>query len=165
MLHHHVNRHSRLWLVGIDTDTELYSFSLKVLLDAFHLKDAVNFVGCLADSEVKALYQSCTAYLCMSEHEGFCLPIIEAMNFGLPVVAFASSAVPDTLGTGGVLFRQKRHAEIAELINEIHLNSELRSRLSKAGVERVAELSFEEFERRVEALFTSPAMSLSGSYA
>lgn len=152
-LHHKINRQSRLWIVGIDIDTELYSFSLKRMVDEFDLAAAVNFVGCLADSELKALYQSATAYLCMSEHEGFCLPVIEAMYFDLPVIAFASSALPDTMGGGGVLVREKRHAEIAELIARIAEDAGLRRRLREAGRRRVQELRSERFEQRVRAIF------------
>ena len=152
-LHHKINRQSKLWLVGIDIDTELYSFSLKRMVDEFDLAPAVNFVGCLADSELKALYQAATAYLCMSEHEGFCLPVIEAMYFGLPVVAFASSAVPDTMGSGGILVREKRHPEIAELIQLIHEDAALRETLRAAGRARAAELSIDRFRERVREVF------------
>ena len=152
-VHRFVEPRSRLWLVGIDIDTELYAFALKRLVHELELENAVNFVGCMLDDEVKALYEAATVYLCMSEHEGFCLPVIEAMNFGLPVVAYASSAVPDTLGGAGVLVREKRHAEIAELIGEIKRNDALRSKLSAAGRERVGALSFARFEAQVAEVF------------
>ena len=152
-LHHKINRRSKLWIVGIDIDTELYSFSLKRMVDEFDLGEAVQFVGCLADSELKALYQAATAYLCMSEHEGFCLPVVEAMYFDLPVVAFASSALPDTVGAGGVLVKEKRHPEIAELIQRISEDAGLRERLKEAGRRRVEDLRMPHFERRVAEVF------------
>lgn len=151
-IHHKLERNSRLWLAGIDIDTELYSFSLKRLVEELDLVDVVHFTGCMADSEIKALYQHATCYLCMSEHEGFCLPVIEAMNFGCPVVAYASTALPDTVGNGGILVREKRHPEIAELIVEIHKNSELRKQLVDAGHRRVQELSTEQFRPAVISL-------------
>lgn len=156
-VHRFVEPQSRLWLVGIDIDTELYSFALKRMVHELELETAVNFVGGMLDDEVKALYEAATVYVCMSEHEGFCLPLIEAMNFGLPVVAFASSAVPDTLGGAGVLVREKRHAEIAEVIGEIYRNSELRAKLAALGRERVQALSFAAFEAQVNELFARPA--------
>lgn len=152
-LHHYISKQSRLWLVGIDIDTELYSFALKRLVLDLKLEQAVNFTGCLADSELKALYQSASVYLCMSEHEGFCLPLVEAMFFGLPVIAFASSAVPDTIGNGGLLVTEKKHADLAELVALIHSDLELRQQLICSGKERVRELSFEKFEQRVLAVF------------
>jgi glycosyltransferase involved in cell wall biosynthesis len=152
-LHHYIERNSKLWLVGIDIDTELYSYSLKRLAHELKLEKAVSFVGCLADSEVKALYQATTAYLCMSEHEGYCLPLVEAMSFGLPVLAFDSSAISETLGKGGILFTQKRHHEIAELINKIYQDSQLRSSLSDAGRARVAGLSLAHFKAQMGSIF------------
>lgn len=164
--HHHVKRESRLWLVGIDIDTELYSFSLKRLAYELRVDHAVNFVGCLADAELKALYQGASIYLCMSEHEGFCLPLVEAMHFGVPVIAYAAAAVPDTLSSGGVLVLAKRHAEIAELIGRVSSDERLRTALIQAGRSRAADLSFARFARRVGEIWrTTPAAHGSESAA
>lgn len=152
-LHHYLEPNSRLWLVGIDIDTELYSFALRRMVYEFELDRAVNFVGCLADSELRALYEEASVYLCMSEHEGFCLPVIEAMHFGLPVVAYASSAIPDTVGSGGVLVREKRHAEIAALMIELSKDTALRQRCVAAGTARVESLAYERFAERVRTIF------------
>ena len=160
-LHHHITEDSTLWLVGIDIDTEVYSFSLKRLAHELGVDKAVNFAGCLADSEVRALYETCSVYMCMSEHEGFCVPLIEAMNFELPVMAYAASAVPDTMGGAGVLIKEKNHPEMAELIYEMSTNNELRSKLISAGKERVKSLSFDKFASRVHELFlNSPAKAV-----
>ncbi len=152
-----VPRQSKLWLVGIDTDTELYSYALKRLVDELRLTHAVEFVGCLADEEVRALYEACSVYLGMSEHEGFCLPLIEAMHFGLPVVAYGAGAVADTVGTGGVVVSEKRHAEIAELVAELGSDTPLRQRMIEAGKKRMAAFSFENFSRRVGEVIVAPA--------
>ena len=153
-IHHHIERRSKLWLVGIDTDTELYSFGVRRLVHELLLSNAVNFTGCLDDSEVRALYENCTAYICMSEHEGFCLPVVEAMHFGLPVIAYASSALPDTIGTGGILVHEKRHPEIAELVNEVHLKPEFADSLAAAGHKRVTELGMETFNHNLDRIFS-----------
>jgi glycosyltransferase involved in cell wall biosynthesis len=152
-IHPNLPKRGKLWLVGIDTDTELYSFSLRRLALELQLEEQVEFVGCMADEEVRALYESCSSYLCMSEHEGFCLPIIESMHFGLPVVAYGAGAVPHTVGTGGIVFSEKRHAEIAELIAEIAANAELRGRVVQAGKDRVRDFSYDRFEKRVGEVF------------
>ena len=149
----------KLWLVGIDTDTEIYSFSLKRLVTELDLDNVVEFVGCMADEEVRALYESCSSYLCMSEHEGFCLPIIESMHFGLPVIAFGAGAVPDTVGDGGIVVTEKRHAEIAELIAEVASNTTLRSSLISKGKERVRAFSYERFAQRVGEVLLSTSTS------
>jgi glycosyltransferase involved in cell wall biosynthesis len=150
----YIDQQARLRLVGIDTDTELYSFSLRELANYLGIAYAVEFVGPLSDSEVRAMYEASDVYICMSEHEGFCLPLIEAMHFGLPVVAFAAGAVPDTLGSGGVLVGEKKHAEIGQLLGDIASSGELRERLIKNGRERVEYFSFERFAARVRDLLT-----------
>lgn len=150
----YVDPQARLRLVGIDTDTELYSFSLRELANYLGIGYAVEFVGALSDSEVRSMYEASDVYLCMSEHEGFCLPLIEAMRFELPIIAFAAGAVPDTLGAGGVLVREKRHAEIGALIAEVAKPGALRERLIAAGRERVSDFSYQRFERRVSELVT-----------
>lgn len=153
--HHYIDRNSRLWLVGIDIDTELYSFGLRRLAHELGVHNAISFAGCMDDAGIRALYENCSVYLCMSEHEGFCLPVIEAMHFGLPVIAYASSALPDTIGSGGLLVNEKHHGLIAELINSILTDSQLRAELIHAGKQRVQELSYQKFKSRVEEIFGS----------
>jgi glycosyltransferase involved in cell wall biosynthesis len=154
-LHHKITDASKLWLVGIDIDTELYSFSLKRLAHELSLEKSVQFVGCLSDEEIRSLYTHCDAYICMSEHEGFCLPVVEAMHFGLPVLAYDASAVPDTVGNGGIVVSEKKHPQMAELVYRMCTDQPLRERLIRAGRSRVQELSYERFGARVKELFDS----------
>jgi glycosyltransferase involved in cell wall biosynthesis len=148
-LNRHIEKKSRLWLVGIDIDTELYSFSLKRLAAVLGLEEVVHFVGCMDDSEVKSLYLNSSAYLCMSEHEGFCLPLVEAMHFGLPVIAYGATAIPETVATGGIIVNHKDHAVIGELLHEVSANKELRMKLQQAGKARSQEMSLEAFAKNV----------------
>ena len=152
--HCRLNPQSRLWLVGIDTDTELYSFALKRMVSDLSLDGRVNFTGCLADSEVKALYEACDVYLCMSEHEGFCMPLVEAMSFQLPIIAYASTAIPKTLADGGVLVSQKRHGEIAALAEELRLDQPLKQRLREAAKKRTSSLTYGKFCKEVREIFS-----------
>jgi glycosyltransferase involved in cell wall biosynthesis len=59
------------------------------------------------------------AFLCLSEHEGYCVPLVEAMNAGLPVVAYEAGAVRETLDGGGVLLREKQPEVVAELLHAL----------------------------------------------
>jgi glycosyltransferase involved in cell wall biosynthesis len=140
---------ARLRLVGIDTDTELYSFSLRELAAYLGIGESVEFVGGLADDEVRAMYEASDVYLCMSEHEGFCLPLIEAMHFRLPIVAFAAGAVPATLGGAGILVSEKRHADIGELLWRVSSDASLRDGLIARGLGRVGAFSYERFSESV----------------
>jgi len=146
---------SWLWLVGIDADTELYSFSLRRLAANLGIEDSVEFMGCLADEQVRSLYESCSAYLCMSEHEGFCLPLIEAMHFGCPVIAYDAGAVAETIGDGGIVVREKRHAEVGQLLAMVASDDAFRGRLVAKGRERVKEFSYQRFTDRLSELLTA----------
>ena len=143
---------STLWLAGIDTDTELYSFSLRRLIRNLGLDESVEVLGGLADEEIRSLYEACSVYVCMSEHEGFCLPLIEAMHFGLPVIGYGAGAVPETVSTGGVVVTEKRHSELGALFQTLGQSGDLRSRMIEKGRERVRAFSFDTFKARVQEL-------------
>ena len=151
-LHRHIVKDSRLWLVGIDTDTELYSFALREMAARLGIGHVVEFSGCLSDEGVRGMYEASSAYICMSEHEGFCLPIIEAMHFGLPVVAYAAGAVPHTVGDGGVVVHEKRHEEIGQLLHDISLPGQLRESVIALGRKRVLNFNGDRFSERVSDL-------------
>ena len=143
-------------MVGIDIDTELYSLELRRLVSRLGLKHSVEFVGSVADSELRAFYEFCDAYLCMSEHEGFCLPLAEAMYFGCPILAYASTAVPETLGGGGILVGKKEHAQIAELAHLLVSDDKLRDTVISAGRERAKLYSPEAFTKQFDEIFFKP---------
>ena len=75
--------------------------------------------------------------MCLSEHEGFCVPLVEAMHFGLPIVAFASTGVPGTLHCGGLLMEQKDPIVTAELIARILGDKTLRQSMGQAARARL----------------------------
>lgn len=158
--HHKIERRSKLWLVGMDIDTEIYSFELRRLIAELRLKESVEFVGTLADSELRSVYEGADVYLCMSEHEGFCVPLIEAMYFGVPVIAFDSTAVGDTLGQGGILLARKAPAETAELMHLIISDPELRNKMIAAGKARVREFGPETFLANLQHRLIEPVTEL-----
>jgi len=154
--HHKIEEKSKLWLVGSDIDTEIYSFELRMLITELRLKDAVEIVGQVADTELRAFYEASDLYLCMSEHEGFCVPIVEAMHFGCPVIAFDSSAVGDTMGDGGLLLADKSPAAVAELINIVMTDGALRAEMIRRGRERAAFFREENFVKQFEKVLLQP---------
>ncbi len=78
--------------------------------------DQVIFAGAVSERELAAYYEFAHLFLCMSEHEGFCIPLIESMAHNLPILAYAAGAVPETLDGAGVLVREKRWDYIAEMM-------------------------------------------------
>jgi glycosyltransferase involved in cell wall biosynthesis len=133
-----INPDSRLLLVGIDTDMEVYALALRQLIHDLGVR-AVGFAGRATERELLTYYRVADVYLCMSEHEGFCVPILEAMHLGVPVIAYASSAIPETLGEAGALVLEKNFAEIAELAALLCEDSSLRAALVEAGRRRARE--------------------------
>ena len=95
----------KLRLVGkFDTAISVYKEIILDLIEKYHLDSKVEFIGEVNDNTLMAYYQGSDVMLCCSEHEGFCVPVIEAQSLGLPVVALRSSAVPDTIGPDQLVF-------------------------------------------------------------
>ena len=107
-----VDSNSRLLLVGEWVGFERYYEALVRMVDDLELKDVI-FTGHVEDDDLAAYYQVADLFLCLSEHEGYCVPLIEAFRFGVPVMAADAGAVPETLGNAGILIREKRIDEIA----------------------------------------------------
>lgn len=140
--HTWINPASRLFLVGGSEGMEDYFVFLKNLVNALALAEAVIFAGHYGAAEgLAAFYQIADLYISMSEHEGFCIPLIEAMYYALPVMAFASTGVPITLNGAGVLLKRKEYPLVAEIAHEITTNHALRSGLLKAQDRRLADLA------------------------
>lgn len=121
---------SRLLLVGTGEGMEPYVQALHELVRGLDLEHSIVFAGHFGASEgLAAFYQMASLYVCMSEHEGFCIPLVESMHYDLPVLAHAAAGVPLTMGSSGVLVRAKDHAAIAELAHEVITNQDLRGRI------------------------------------
>jgi len=119
---------SRLLLVGTGDGNESYVDALYRMVSAFGLDGTVAFCGhWTAEDGLAAFYRMADVYVCMSEHEGFCIPLVEAMSFDVPVLAFAATGVPYTLGNAGILFDLKDHAAVAEMAHEMVINPRLRA--------------------------------------
>ncbi|MGH7860441.1 MAG: glycosyltransferase family 4 protein, partial [Candidatus Binatia bacterium] len=149
-----INPDSRLFLVGIDTDMELYSFGLRILVEELGIPGVV-FAGRATERELVTYYRLAHVYLCMSEHEGFCAPLVEAMHFGVPVIAYAAGAVPETLGSAGALVFEKRLAEVAELAALVCEDAALRSEMVATGKARAREFLPEAVLPRIRRILES----------
>ncbi len=114
-LKRYVRPEARLVLVGSSSGMEPYWDYLQALVKRLNLND-VTFTGHVSNEAMVAYYRCASIYLSMSEHEGFGMPFLESMHFGVPIVAYKAAAVPETLGDSGVLITQKNHAAVAELI-------------------------------------------------
>jgi glycosyltransferase involved in cell wall biosynthesis len=127
---------ARLVLVG-GLNEKNYVDWLRHFVKRYGLEDAVTFAGHKVLKEIAGYYRSADLFVSMSEHEGFCKPLIESMYFELPVMAFASTAVPSTLGGAGVLFKDKDYEALAELADMLIRDQDLRRRVVAGQKERL----------------------------
>jgi glycosyltransferase involved in cell wall biosynthesis len=125
-----IEPHSRLILVGNGEPGDPYVQYLQQRIDQSGLREHVILPGHIDDAKLQAYYRTAHLYWSMSEHEGFCVPLIEAMWFDLPILAFRSSAIPETLLDAGLMFQQKNELPtLAALAQKIILGSKLRENI------------------------------------
>jgi len=142
-----MNPNSRLFLVGTWSGMESY---LSVLTEEVRIQGAKHVVltGSVRFEELLGYYRIADAFLCMSEHEGFCIPLLESMFFEVPVIAYRCAAVPETLGDCGILVDEKDPAAVAPILDRLANDAEFRRgvvskqsrRLGYYSVERVSKM-------------------------
>ena len=138
-------------IVGSAEGFERYRLSLERFAKALGVSDAVTFHGRVTEAERNGLYSDAGAYLCMSEHEGFCVPLIEALSQGLPVVARGAGAVPETLGGSGLILPDGDAAVAAEALALVLTDVQVRQGLRAHSIRRLEQLAPERIEARLMA--------------
>jgi L-malate glycosyltransferase len=131
---------AHLTLVGGATSPH-YLRALERMVEELGLGDSVEILNGLSETELLAHWAVTDVFVCLSEHEGFCVPIMEAMELGVPVVAYAAAAVPETLADAGVLLYDKDPLVVAEAVDGISRPGPARDHLVRAGNERAAMFS------------------------
>lgn len=139
-----INPRSRLLLVGSHGGFERYLAMLHDFMARIGAAD-VHLLGHVSNEELAAYYEIADVFLCASEHEGFCVPLMEAFHMGVPVLAYAATAVPATMDGGGILYHRKDPMEIAGLIDAVVSNARLRDEMltrQDAALERLLAKDF-----------------------
>lgn len=148
---------ARLVLVGSYLGLERYLALLRNMARELRLDDVL-FTNHVRREELAAYYRAADLFLCMSEHEGFCIPLIEAMAAGVPILAYAAGAVPETLGGSGVLVRRKDYPRIAEMMAALLSDGPLRAGIVARQRARLAAFDPAALERRLKG-YLSPWLS------
>ena len=113
----HIDAYYRFIFVGRYDVVPRYYATIRALLAEYKmLEDRFIFTGPVPDVELAAYYRAASVYISLSEHEGFCVPLVEAMAMDVPVLAYSAAAVPDTLGGAGLQFAPKDLEYAAELL-------------------------------------------------
>ena len=142
------NKKSRLFIVGNPIGLEAYDEQLKKYANKLGVQNVI-FTGHIKFDEILAYYYLSDLFLCQSEHEGFCVPLVEAMFFNKPIVAYDSSAIGWTLGGSGFLMKEKNPLETAAVMNRILTDSELKETILANQRERLGDFHYD----KVKALF------------
>jgi len=126
---------ARLHLVGSPLG-ETYEPALRSFITELGLDDAVNFAGSVSGAELEAYLQAADVFVCASDHEGFCVPLAEAMGHGIPIVAYGVTAVPETVGDAGLLLPDKAPLPFAATVGRVLSDKALGQYLAEVGRSR-----------------------------
>jgi glycosyltransferase involved in cell wall biosynthesis len=108
-----------LRLVGSWGGNEAFEWYCRDLVRSLDLAGQVHFLGAIDDGQLSQEYADADLFLCLSDHEGFCVPVVEALEAGLPVIAYGAGALPETLGGAGVVLTEKPPGIVAEAIASV----------------------------------------------
>lgn len=137
---HHFNNKARLFIVGSeDRSFATYKSSLREMIAAWHVGAHIVFTGQVSDDSLKAYYLLADALLMTSEHEGFCVPLVEAMAMKVPIVAYASTAIPETVQDAGLIWDQRDPFLLAQSIESLLTDETAKMALLNRGSRRYEE--------------------------
>lgn len=136
------DREARLSLVG-GTPIAAYRDAVVAYAEDLGVGRSVEVAGAVSDEALARRYASADVFVCLSAHEGFCFPLVEAMAHGLPIVAARAGAVADTLGGAGVVLRSARPSQVAAAVHRVLADTDLHSHLVARGRARLADFTLE----------------------
>jgi glycosyltransferase involved in cell wall biosynthesis len=154
----YVDAYYRFIFVGRYDVVPRYYAAIRALMSEYRLlNERFIFTGPVSDDELAVYYRRSAVYVSMSEHEGFCVPLVEAMAADVPVMAYASTAVPDTLGGAGVTFAPKDLEHAAELLGTLAFDDDLRARVIAGQRRRLADFGDDRLVGQLDELLRHTA--------
>lgn len=145
------DRNARLFLIGNTQNAPKYYEMLKKYMEKLKVAD-VYFTGHIRFSQILAYFQIADIFLCLSQHEGFCVPLAEAMYFDIPIVATATSAIPYTLGGSGVLMKDSSPLCVAGMMNRLMKSETLREKVLYNQEIRLKDFSYEKVTKQFDEI-------------
>ena len=135
------NRAARLFVIGAETEAFApYGMILRQLIDSWDIDSRIVFTGEVSNESLKAYYMLADALITTSEHEGFCVPLVEAMAMKVPIVAYASTAIPETAEDAGLICDERDPYVMAQSIDLLHTNEPAKMALVARGSERYEDI-------------------------
>ena len=152
----YVDTDYRFIFVGRTDAVPRYYATIRALMLQYDMPaDKFLFVGSVPDDELALYYRTAKAYVSLSEHEGFCLPLVEAMAADLPILAYGAGAVPETLGGAGLCFTPKDLEYAAELLGMLVYDDALRDRVISGQRRRLTDFGPAPVERALDIMIAS----------
>jgi glycosyltransferase involved in cell wall biosynthesis len=149
----YVDAYYRFIFVGRFDAVPAYYATIRALMAEYRqIHERFIFTGPVSDEELAVYYRRAAVYISLSEHEGFCAPLLEAMAAGVPVLAYSAAAVPETLGGAGIQFAPKDLEYAAELAGALAFDDDLRADVIAGQYRRVAEFGDDRIRRELEAV-------------
>ena len=145
---------ARLRLVGGPIG-DVYPWALERFAELLGVRGALEISGSVSHAQLVAYYRAADVFVCLSDHEGFCVPLVEAMVHRLPIVAYGTAAVPDTVGDAGIVLDSKEPSRVAAAIDLVVRDANLRSALSHEAGERLSCMSLERSRERFAEVIRS----------
>jgi glycosyltransferase involved in cell wall biosynthesis len=151
----YIDAHYRFIFVGRYDVVPRYYAAIRALMAEYKLlPERFVFTGPVPDAELAAYYRASSVYISLSEHEGFCVPLVEAMAMDVPVLAYSAAAVPDTLGGAGIQFAPKDFEYAAELMGMLAFEDHPRDEVLARQRRRLADFSDTAFQQRLTSVIS-----------
>lgn len=150
--HDYIDSEARLKLVGNPDAAPEYSERIRQKWESLDCWESIELAGKVTNARLQQYYAEADIFLCASEHEGFCIPLLEAMWHRLPVFAYDAGAVRETMGDAGVVYTEKNPAAVAQLIATVMEDKKLLKTIIRRQDRRVSDFSVEKVKERLEEL-------------
>ena len=151
MYKRYIDSYYRFIFVGRYDGLPRYNAMIRALIVQYRmLPERFIFTGAVPDEDLAAYYRWADAYISLSEHEGFCVPLVEAMATDVPVLAYAAGAVPETLGGAGMLFSPKDFEFAAEMLGTLVYDRPVRDRIVSGQRRRLRDFAPDRIEQRLK---------------
>jgi glycosyltransferase involved in cell wall biosynthesis len=156
MYKRYIDSYYRFIFVGrYDGLPRYYSMIRALIVQYRMLPERFIFTGAVPDDDLAAYYRWADAYISLSEHEGFCVPLVEAMATDVPVLAYAAGAVPETLGGAGILFSPKDFEFAAEMLGTLVYDRPVRDRIISGQRRRLRDFAPDRIEQRLREVLAT----------
>jgi glycosyltransferase involved in cell wall biosynthesis len=152
----YVDTFYRFIFVGRYDVVPRYFAMIRAMIEEFKMPpERFWFTGPVPNEDLAAFYRTAHVYVSLSEHEGFCVPLVEAMAADVPVLAYGATAVPETLGGAGVQFAPKDLEHAAELLGMLAYDQDVRAKVIEGQRRRLADFSDARTEQNIRSVLAA----------